>query len=114
MKLPENWSDVVTLPSAGDADVLRRSGLPATERRARDDVIDDNEIQIFMLCSVPVLINIINNGPGPQKILPKTAAPVHSTRITTSSSTVAKRPLDALCPSVVSFNSTKRRVVCYC
>jgi len=28
----------------------------------------------------------------------------------TSSSAVAKRPRDASCPSVVSFNSTKRRV----
>ena len=32
----------------------------------------------------------------------------------TSSSAVAKRPLDASCLSVVSFNSTKRRVVFYC
>jgi len=38
----------------------------------------------------------------------------------TRSSAVAKRPRDASCPSVVSFNSTKRRVesfivsyVCY-
>ena len=32
----------------------------------------------------------------------------------TSSSAVAKRPHDASCLSVVSFNSTKRRVVFYC
>jgi len=32
----------------------------------------------------------------------------------TSSSAVAKRPRDASCPSVVSFNSTKRRVIFYC
>jgi len=32
----------------------------------------------------------------------------------TSSSAVAKRPRDASCLSVVSFNSTKRRVVFYC
>jgi len=32
----------------------------------------------------------------------------------TSSSAVAKRPRDALCLSVVSFNSTKRRVESFC
>jgi len=36
-----------------------------------------------------------------------------STSTKTSSSAVAKRPRDALCLSVVSFNSTKRRVESY-
>jgi len=41
-------------------------------------------------------------------------AVVSKIAVPTSSSAVAKRPRDASCLSVVSFNSTKRRVVFYC
>jgi len=39
MKLPENWSDVVTSPSAGDADVQRHSGLPAIVSNSDQEVV---------------------------------------------------------------------------
>jgi len=72
--------------------------------------------------------NFINrlNWPGPlvlnQGGLPvlttsieSNALPLRQTdAVKTSSSAVAKRPCDASCLSVVSFNSTKRRVVFYC
>jgi len=48
------------------------------------------------------------------KNLQATYRPTETQNFVTSSSAVAKRPRDASCRSVVSFNGTKRRVVFYC
>jgi len=58
---------------------------------------------------VPVLKLSLGGGKLREEYLQEVRSRIqpkkHSTRLHTSSSAVAERPRDALCPSVVSFNS---------